>query len=103
MLCNTFETPIQLVSLENLLLENFISWAKSCQTGEFFTQFLMWKVCCYRVQKVTVMCRKKDSQGFRSCVNWFVPSGREMAILFNVKVIFFCVTPYDRHLYMKDQ
>ena len=36
MFCNTFATPIQLVSSENLLLENFISWDKSCETGEFF-------------------------------------------------------------------
>ena len=89
MLCNTFETPIQVVSSEHLLLENFIAWDKSCETGEFLTQFLMWKVGCHRLQKVTVMCRKEDSQGFRSCVNWLVPGGREMAILFNVKVIFF--------------
>ena len=68
--------------------ENFMSWDKSCETGEFFTQFLMWKVCCHRVQKVTVMCRKEDSQGFRSCVKWLVPGGREMAILFNVKLFF---------------
>ena len=102
MLCNTFETPVQKVSSGNLLLENFISCDKSCETGEFFTQFLMWKVCCHRVQKVTVMCRKEDSQAFRSCVKWLVPGDREMAILFNV-VIFFCVTPYDRHLYMNDQ
>ena len=103
LLCKTFESPIQPASSENLLLENFISWDKSCETGEFFTQFLMWKVCCHRVQKVTVMCRKEDSQGFRSCVNWLVPGGKEMAILSNVKVIFFCVTPYDRHLYINDQ
>ena len=55
MLCKTFESPIQPASSENLLLENFISWDKSCETGEFFTQFLMWKVFCHRVQKVTVM------------------------------------------------
>ena len=41
MLCKTFASPIQLVSSENLLLENFISWEKSCETGKFFTQFLM--------------------------------------------------------------
>ena len=92
MLCNTFATQIQPVSAEDLLLENFISWEKSCETGEFFTQFSMRKVCCHRVQKVTVMCRKEDSQGFRSCVNWLVAGRREMAILFNVKVIFFWVT-----------
>ena len=61
MFCNTFATPIQLVSSENLLLETFISWDKSCETSEVFTQFLMWKVCCHRVQKVSVMCRKEDS------------------------------------------
>ena len=61
MFCNTFPTSIQRVSSENLLLENFISWDKSCETGEFFTQFLVWNVCCHRVQKVTVMCRKEDS------------------------------------------
>ena len=104
MLCKTFASPIQLASSGNLLLENFISWEKSCETGEFFAQFLMWKVCCNRVQKVTVMYRKEDSQGFRSCANWLVPGGREMAILFNVKVICFCVTSlYDRHLHMNDQ
>ena len=41
MLCKTFATPIQLVSSKNLLLEKFILWEKSCETGEFFTQFLM--------------------------------------------------------------
>ena len=61
MFCNTFATPTQLVFSENLLLEDFISWDKSCETGEFFTLFLMWKFCCHRVQKVTVMCRKEDS------------------------------------------
>ena len=55
MFCNSFETPIQVLSSEKLRLENFISWDKSCETGEVFTQFLMWKVCCHRVQKVTVM------------------------------------------------
>ena len=37
MLCKTFASPIQLVSSENLLLENFISWEKSCETGEFLS------------------------------------------------------------------
>ena len=32
-------------------------------------------------------------------MNGLVPGGKEMAILSNVKVIFFCVAPYDRHLY----
>ena len=103
MFCKTFASPIQPVSSENLLLENFISWEKCCETGEFLTKFLMSKVCCHRVQKVTVMCRKKDPQGFHSCVNWLIPGGREKAILCNVKIIFFCVTPYDRHPYMNDQ
>ena len=38
MLCKTFASPIQPVSSENLLLENFNSWETSCETGEFFTQ-----------------------------------------------------------------
>ena len=60
MLCKSFESSIQPASSENLLLENFISWEKSCETGEFFAQFLMSKVCCRRVQKVTAMYRKED-------------------------------------------
>ena len=36
MLCKTFASPIQLVSSENVLLENFISWEKSCEAGKFF-------------------------------------------------------------------
>ena len=39
MLCKTFASPIQLVSSENLLLENFISWEKSCETGKFLRNF----------------------------------------------------------------
>ena len=36
MLCKAFASPIQLVSSENVLLENFISWEKSCEAGKFF-------------------------------------------------------------------
>ena len=61
MLCKPFASPIQPASSENLLLEIFISWEKSCETGEFFAQFLIRKVCYHRVQKVTVMYRKEDS------------------------------------------
>ena len=42
MLFKTFASPIQPASSENLQLENFISWEKSCESGELFAQFLMW-------------------------------------------------------------
>ena len=103
MLCKTSASPIQPISLENVLLENVILWEKNREIGELLTQFLTWKLCCHRVQKVTVMDRKKVSQGFCWCANWLVPGGREMAILSNLKVIFVYVAPYDRHLKMNDQ
>ena len=54
MLCKTSASPIQPVSLETLLLENFISWEMSCEMSEFFTQFLTWKVCWHLFPKVFV-------------------------------------------------
>ncbi|XP_068687121.1 tolloid-like protein 1 isoform X1 [Montipora foliosa] len=35
MLCKSFKSPIQRASSENLLLENFISWEKSCETANY--------------------------------------------------------------------